>query len=261
MKKQAISAILALSLGVSGICTAPVSAEENNSAAEYTVNIQLMQFHSEGTSMGNASMKPEAHIIVDNDGTAEIQIDMVSLTYLNREGYLGRLQKVTEIVSVNVFQYPTEVVTLDANILEEYTGVYDDFNDPTSDYADEQVVGKWYPKKLSIPIDFENQEDDILVQVYVPVMESIMPGGGTKFAVLDIDWDTLSKEGSIAGDVNGDGDFNIADVITLQKWLLAVPDTELKDWKAADFCEDDKLDVFDLCLMKKALVQNIISNE
>ena len=59
---------------------------------------------------------------------------------------------------------------------------------------------------------------------------------------------------SIKGDINADGSFNIADVVLLQKWLLAVPDTHLADWKAADFCNDDRLDVFDLCLMRRALL-------
>ena len=59
---------------------------------------------------------------------------------------------------------------------------------------------------------------------------------------------------TISGDVNADGQFNVSDVVLLQKWLLAVPDTYLADWKAADLCEDDRLDVFDLCLMKRALV-------
>ena len=59
---------------------------------------------------------------------------------------------------------------------------------------------------------------------------------------------------SLQGDVNADGKFNVADVILLQKWLLAVPDTKLPDWKAADFCEDDKLDVFDFCIMKQKLI-------
>ena len=56
------------------------------------------------------------------------------------------------------------------------------------------------------------------------------------------------------GDVNMDGEFNVSDLVLLQKWLLAVPDAELKDWKAADFCEDNRLDVFDLCLMRKQLI-------
>ncbi len=59
---------------------------------------------------------------------------------------------------------------------------------------------------------------------------------------------------SVIGDVNADGAFNIADVVTLQKWLIVVPDTHLANWKAADLCEDDRLDVFDLCLMKRELL-------
>ena len=56
------------------------------------------------------------------------------------------------------------------------------------------------------------------------------------------------------GDCNNDGKFNISDVVLLQKWLLAVPDTHFENWKAADMCEDDRLDVFDLCLMKRQLI-------
>jgi len=59
----------------------------------------------------------------------------------------------------------------------------------------------------------------------------------------------------LMGDVNNDGKFNVSDAVLLQKWLLAVPDVELANWKAADFCEDDRLDVFDLCLMKKELIE------
>lgn len=58
----------------------------------------------------------------------------------------------------------------------------------------------------------------------------------------------------VKGDVNGDGILGIADVVLLQKWLLAVPDTHLSQWQAADLCKDDRLDVFDLCLMKRELL-------
>ncbi|MBR4510283.1 MAG: hypothetical protein IKP25_06350 [Ruminococcus sp.] len=58
----------------------------------------------------------------------------------------------------------------------------------------------------------------------------------------------------VRGDVNADGELSIADMVLLQKWLLSKPDTELADWKAGDLCEDDRLDVFDLCLMRKKLV-------
>lgn len=61
----------------------------------------------------------------------------------------------------------------------------------------------------------------------------------------------------LLGDCNGDDVFGVSDVVLLQKWLLAVPDVHFADWKAADFYEDDKLNVFDLCLMKRALIEDI----
>ena len=61
------------------------------------------------------------------------------------------------------------------------------------------------------------------------------------------------------GDVNNDGEFNVADVVLLQKWLLAVPDTHLANWKAVDFCNDNVLNVFDLCLMKQELTKKMVT--
>ena len=59
-----------------------------------------------------------------------------------------------------------------------------------------------------------------------------------------------------AGDINADGSCNIADAVLLQKWLLAVPNTYLPNWRAADLCKDEKLNVFDLCMLKTALLSN-----
>lgn len=200
------SLVLAWTLAVSGLAVCPMnySSESINitafaaeaEAGRYSVTMKLMQFHSDEVSMGNASMNSTAHITVNSDGIANLEIDMHSMVYLDREGYLGWMKKVTAITKENKFHYPTEYETVDVNAKEEYVGVYDDFNKSGSEYTDSNVVGKWYPKVLSLPIDFENREDEILVQVYVPVMESIMAGGGTKFAVIDLDWDTLKKEGS-----------------------------------------------------------------
>lgn len=61
----------------------------------------------------------------------------------------------------------------------------------------------------------------------------------------------------VMGDVNGDGSFNVADVVALQRWLLADKSVTLKKWKNADFCADDRLDVFDLCLMKRRLLEQM----
>ncbi len=56
------------------------------------------------------------------------------------------------------------------------------------------------------------------------------------------------------GDANGDGDFDVADILQVQKWMLGVSDTQLEDWKAVDFYPDGVIDVFDLALMKRALI-------
>ena len=61
---------------------------------------------------------------------------------------------------------------------------------------------------------------------------------------------------TIRGDVNADGKFSIADVIMMQKWLLAVPNIQLADKESGDLNEDNKLNVFDLCLMKYMLIED-----
>lgn len=58
------------------------------------------------------------------------------------------------------------------------------------------------------------------------------------------------------GDCNADGSFNIADAILLQKWLLAVPDTNAADWRSCDLYRDGKLNAIDLSLMKRELLRN-----
>jgi len=64
-----------------------------------------------------------------------------------------------------------------------------------------------------------------------------------------------SSEEKIKGDVNADGKFNIADAVVMQKWLIQTPEAELADWTAGDIYEDKKIDVFDLCLIKKELTK------
>ena len=67
--------------------------------------------------------------------------------------------------------------------------------------------------------------------------------------------DAPSYEGElITGDVDANGKVEIADAVLLQKWLLRMPDTYLPYWKAADICQDNKLDAFDLCQLRHMLV-------
>ena len=76
-------------------------------------------------------------------------------------------------------------------------------------------------------------------------------GSGQKFIIEPFD-----EPLKISGDVNADGEFTVADIVLMQKWLLAVPDVHLADWKAGDLCADGKLNVFDLCLMKREILKS-----
>lgn len=79
--------------------------------------------------------------------------------------------------------------------------------------------------------------------------------------VKDIDHEnkTLTLEAVVpeTGDVNADGDFSIADAVILQKWLLAESDLDSAAVKAADYSGDNKLDVFDLVIMRKELLKAV----
>ncbi len=75
---------------------------------------------------------------------------------------------------------------------------------------------------------------------------------GSEVTVSNICLRKVKKE-SVRGDVNGDGVFSVADAVMLQKWLLCAG--ELIDWQAGDLCEDERLDVFDLCIMKRMLLE------
>lgn len=58
---------------------------------------------------------------------------------------------------------------------------------------------------------------------------------------------------TLAGDADGDGEFKVNDLISLQKWLMGKG--KLENWKNADLNDDGKINVFDFCLMKRELLK------
>ncbi|MDE6035208.1 MAG: dockerin type I repeat-containing protein [Ruminococcus sp.] len=58
------------------------------------------------------------------------------------------------------------------------------------------------------------------------------------------------------GDTNTDGDITVADAVTLNRWLLSESSgTYIQNPKTADLNGDNRVDVFDLVLMKQLLVK------
>lgn len=63
----------------------------------------------------------------------------------------------------------------------------------------------------------------------------------------------FGEKKEIRGDVNKDGSFTVADLVMLEKWLLG--SGNITDWKAGDLCDDDILDVYDMCLMREEIIK------
>lgn len=83
------------------------------------------------------------------------------------------------------------------------------------------------------------------------LIDMILANDSYFFEKMVVDGETISY---VDGDVNGDGVYNISDVVTLQKWIQKYSDAKLANWKAADLFEDCKVDIFDLGIMKRELI-------
>lgn len=92
----------------------------------------------------------------------------------------------------------------------------------------------FYEEDMTKPFYWEiNDEEYIKGQYYIP-----------------------DKTKEVMGDVNNSGTFDVADLLTFKKWMMSPSDAFLSNWEAADFDYDDDIDVFDLILMRKALIEN-----
>lgn len=123
---------------------------------------------------------------------------------------------------------------------------------PTSPVVPNQSDNSAFRK---LAVHLTNIKDTTISVACIPLKEGETQPNWIPMPTSISEWTNQPPE----GDVNGDGEFNIADIVALQKWLLAVDDVELANWKSADLCNDDRLDVFDLCLMKEKLIKEMSS--
>ena len=101
---------------------------------------------------------------------------------------------------------------------------------------------------------------DAVRETVVNYGEDVYFGDTIKMLCLIVDdggWIVPENKGSetISGDVNTDGVFNIADVVSMQNYIIGKD--ILKDWQAGDINNDNIIDVFDLCSMKKMILSQL----
>lgn len=60
---------------------------------------------------------------------------------------------------------------------------------------------------------------------------------------------------SVTGDLNFDGEFNISDVVTLQKYLVKKEGFTNEQWKLADLNNDGTVNVFDVIILKRRILK------
>ena len=155
----------------------------------YTINGVLRHAVQDQDSMGNTAISKPMTLQVSG-GNCQLVLDLVPLTIrLGKKDFNGYLAEMLYYPDVDG-RVPTESdAASGAEILEQYDGVYDSYNDPENG-LDENVKGMIYPKKIAIPVT--KGDGEIWTQVYVPVMESVSAGSGEQYARLQLDWSSLT---------------------------------------------------------------------
>ena len=209
----------------------------------YYADIELMNATDGRVSMGNTALRGSSSyeakqtgdtayrpLIVVKDGKATAILEYMPMGYLSLYGFLLELNSVNTTL-FNLSPVIENSTFTPAAVLAEHrtTGevVFDQFNDPNSDYAidgsnasdhtrpagfghDEilmDVTNQAYPHIVTAdatPImigegeapgsaDEYTWENAAYVSVFVPVMFSISPSTGEQYARLQVDWTSLEK--------------------------------------------------------------------
>ena len=80
---------------------------------------------------------------------------------------------------------------------------------------------------------------------------------GNEGYLYNLDWFSINYpygNDNLLGDCNLDGAVTVADAVMLQKWL-SCKDNQLSCWRNADICKDNKINIFDLILLKRMLME------
>lgn len=164
----------------------------------------------------------------------------------------------------------SSAAVLDGSLLEELGDSYAVEVECSCEYEPVIALQKWSGEAIWQPVKpsyFNGEKACFLASDILEVLDSlgvsytdldritITPYGG-EMTITSVDILTKSESAEkIRGDVNADSKFDIADLVTMQNWLLC-RENKLADWKAGDLCEDGCLDIFDIIIMRKELLES-----
>ncbi len=124
---------------------------------------------------------------------------------------------------------------------------------PVEDYDDLCFIA---PFMIAVDCGDNTEWHDAVRDIVLNYGEDVYFGDTIKMLCLMVDdggWIVPEyRQESVEGDVNSDGEFSVADVVSMQKYILGTE--SLKDLKAGDVNKDGYADSFDLSLMKKMII-------
>ncbi len=169
-------------------------ADDTLSDGTYEISGFLRSASSDQASMGNAAIVKPIQLVA-KEGKLTLRMECKPLTAnLGTQKFTGYLAKMNYFPEwdggSSGIETPKGQTGQSVPVESYYKDTYDSYNDPKTG-SDEEVKGKLYPHYLNLPVD--DKDEEIWVQVCVPVMESIVKGNGLQYARLQLSWDTLKK--------------------------------------------------------------------
>ena len=216
------------------------TSDHNNEKGCYRTHIYA--WDKSGNMSSFTSDYPLGHVMIDDNNPA---IFNVKITNIDETGYTISCD-IRDDIDIDRVQFPTWTIENDQDDIQPSWW--------SNEEASGTPIGNTYVYRVRAS-EHNNELGPYKTHIYAYDNDGNYYHVSTEMDVAGLCKVTLNETiETPSGDINGDGRFNVSDVVLLQKWLLAVPETHLANWQAANFCEDDRLDVFDLCLMKRKLI-------
>lgn len=151
----------------------------------YKLSGEMVKVNKVDMSMSNNAINHNIKLVVKN-GVPYVNMNFNSLTITSLKGYLKDLNYYASGYEVSKTGEPSgTLVPVTVNSLQKFSNgktLKDDF-------------GTDYPNDISFPLCEEALEgnDEIPLQVFVPIMDAITPGSGKQNVYLRLDYSTLKE--------------------------------------------------------------------